>query len=71
MQKDPGQARESVVTLQQSGPAEPGRGGVSSEGVRVRRKVRRGEERWVLHSAAYVGLRKRWGESEVKRRSSN
>lgn len=42
MQKDPGQARESVVTLQQSGPAEPGRGGVSSEGVRVRRKGRRG-----------------------------
>lgn len=34
MQKDPGQAGESVVTLQRSGPAEPGRGGVSSGGIR-------------------------------------
>lgn len=71
MQKDPGQARESVVTLQQSGPAEPGRGGVSSGGVRVCEGRGEGEEGWVLHSAAYVGLRKRWGESEGKRRSSN
>lgn len=34
MQKDPGQAGESVVTLQRSGPAEPGRGGVSSGGIK-------------------------------------
>lgn len=34
MQKDPGQAGESVVTLQRSGAAEPVRGGVSSGGTK-------------------------------------
>lgn len=75
MQKDPGQAGESVVTLQRSGPAEPGQGGVSSGGIGGcggrGGGVRVG---WVLHSAAHVGLRRRrwWGGgAEVKRGSSN
>lgn len=34
MQKDPGQAGKSKVTLQRSGPTEPFRGGASSGGIR-------------------------------------
>lgn len=74
MQKDPGQAGESVVTLQRSGPAEPGRGGVSS-GLMGDKGVAEEEGGGGLHRAAHVGLRRRrrrrWWEGTEVKRSSN
>lgn len=45
------------MTFQRSGPITPGRGEVSSGGIRGYGGV--------LQNAAYVGLRRRWGGSRV------